>query len=86
MFKTLAISALINNLSIDQVRADQPVHCTRDDAYGVWDFHVNTEVNTINLFEVDEVCTHKTPNHVQIVSKTHQFKFDKEELWKVNFL
>lgn len=58
------------------VRADQPVHCKYNDflilfpfilglrgqVYGVWNFHVNQSKEKVNLFQVDEVCTHKMPN------------------------
>ena len=42
--KTLAVSCLVANLSltdtINKVRADQPVHCLREDFFGEWIFHV----------------------------------------------
>jgi len=59
------------------------VHCLRDDAFGAWDFHVSTDVNTVDLFESNEVCTHKRPNHIQIVNKEHEWKFAKEDVWRV---
>lgn len=52
----------INNNKPLVVRADQPVHCLRGQLYGVWNFHVSKEEENVNLFEVDEVCTHKLPN------------------------
>jgi hypothetical protein len=85
--KSLAVACLVFNLTpADFVKADQPVHCLRDDAYGEWDFHVSTEVDSINLFQADEVCTHKRPNHIQIMNEAHQFKFEKEEVWKMKLL
>ena len=48
----------------DVARADQPVHCLKDDVFGTWDFHVNAQVNTVNLFQTKEVCTHQLPNKV----------------------
>lgn len=55
------------------VRADQPVHCLRGQLYGVWNFHVSKSADKVNLFKVDEVCTHKLPNKLQILSKDHKF-------------
>jgi len=43
-------------------------------------------VDDINLFQTDEICTHKRPNHIQVVAKNHEFKFEKEEIWRVKFL
>jgi len=49
--KNIAIAALIYNLSLtDIVKADQPVHCLKDDAFGEWEFHVSQEVSSVNLF------------------------------------
>lgn len=48
---SLAVACLINNLNpFHSVRADQPVHCLKDDVFGTWDFHVNSDINTVNLF------------------------------------
>ena len=56
---SLAVACLLNNLNpFDSVRADQPVHCLKDDVFGTWDFHVNAQINTVNLFETKELCTH----------------------------
>lgn len=44
------------------VSADQPVHCLRGQVFGVWKFYVSSQVDHVNLFTVDEVCTHKVPN------------------------
>jgi hypothetical protein len=41
------------------------------DVFGTWDFHVSQEVDTVDLFQTNEVCTHKRPNHIQIVAKDH---------------
>jgi len=50
-FKNLAVAALVYNLSAsDLARADQPVHCLRDDAFGEWEFHVSQDVSSVNLF------------------------------------
>lgn len=50
---------------------------------GVWDFHVSTEEQTINLFESNEVCTHKQPNKLQVVESSYNFQFDKASIWRV---
>lgn len=84
--KSFALVALLYNLSVEQVLADQPVHCLKDDAFGEWEFHVSQTVDTVDLFQTQEVCTHRTPNIIQIVSGDHAFKFDKEDVWKVQFL
>ena len=55
------------------VKADQPVHCLRDDVYGDWEFTVNSDVDTVSIFDAKEMCTHQSPNKVQIVSAAHEF-------------
>ena len=71
---SLAIAFLLNYLpSSNFVRADQPVHCLKDDVFGTWDFHVNSQPETVNLFHTDEVCTHQQPNKVQILSSKQHF-------------
>jgi hypothetical protein len=37
------ITLLLLSSSHDSVRADQPVHCLRENMYGLWDFHVSTD-------------------------------------------
>jgi hypothetical protein len=36
------------------------------------------------LFETQEVCTHKRPNKVQIVSASHDFAFAQEDVYNVS--
>mmetsp|Transcript_37617 Transcript_37617/g.57640 ORF Transcript_37617/g.57640 Transcript_37617/m.57640 type:complete len:84 (+) Transcript_37617:1-252(+) len=71
----LATFCLLNNLTQEQayVAADQPVHCLRGQVYGVWNFHVSQKSDVVNLFQVDEVCTHKLPNKLQIIDKGHEW-------------
>ena len=38
------------------------------------------------MFEQKEVCTHSLPNKIQFVSKSHEFLFEKEEVYKVQLL
>lgn len=57
------------------VRADQPVHCLRQDIYGDWTFKVSKEPEVIDLFEQSAVCTHSLPNRVQIITPKHDFSF-----------
>jgi len=52
----------------------------------VWRFHVSQRTDTVNLFQTDEVCTHKLPNKLQMIGKEHEFKFDKEDVWKVKLM
>lgn len=47
---------------------------------------MNTVEETVNLFQVDEVCTHKLPNKLQVISQNHQFKFESEDIWKVKLM
>ena len=79
---TLAAFCLINNYN-PFVKADQPVHCLRDDVFGDWEFTVNTQTENVNLYQANEVCTHQSPNKVQIISKDHEFKFAKSETYKL---
>ena len=50
--------------SDNMVRADQPVHCLRQDVYGDWTFRVSKESGVVNLFETKDICTHNLPNGV----------------------
>jgi len=57
------------------VRADQPVHCLRENMYGVWDFHISDDTQSVNLFTSGEVCSHNVPNQLQFINKDYEFKF-----------
>jgi hypothetical protein len=46
------------SLLFSSVKADQPVHCLRESVYGEWEFYVSKDSQNVNLFEVNEVCTH----------------------------
>ena len=50
--KSLAVACLVYNMNPSQfsVKADQPVHCLKDDAFGEWDFHVSKDIQQVNLF------------------------------------
>lgn len=50
------------------VKADQPVHCLRENVYGVWDFHVSEDTQNVNLFNTKEVCSHAVPNQLQFIN------------------
>ena len=43
-------------------------------------------MDKVNLFEVDEVCTHKLPNKLQILSKDSKFSFAQEDVWKIKLM
>jgi hypothetical protein len=58
----------------------------RDETFGTWNFHVSKDIESVNLFESKEVCTHKLPNRVQIIDSHHRFQFDSEDIYKVNLL
>ena len=60
------------------------MHCLRQDIYGDWTFHVSTDKEKVNLFEVKDVCTHNLPNGVQVIGETFKFAFAAEELVKVS--
>ena len=68
------------------VKADQPVHCLRENLYGVWDFHVSQDKGTIDLFDTNELCTHEVPNKVQLVNKDHKFAFETEDVYRMNIM
>lgn len=40
----------------------------------------------VDLFAVNEVCTHQLPNKLQIIGKDHAWKFNKEHVWKVKLM
>lgn len=66
------------------VRADQPVHCLRQDIYGDWTFKVSKDANTVDLFEQSNVCSHNLPNGVQVITQNFQFNFQQADTVKVN--
>jgi hypothetical protein len=61
-YLSLAVLCLINNLN--PVKADQPVHCLKENVLGKWNFTVNKEMEEVNLFETKEICSHRIPNKV----------------------
>ena len=73
-------------------KADLPVHSiskqdpSTDKLNGYWYFHVSKTVDTVNLFQTKEVCTHNIPNKVQTIKKDHKFSFESEDVWKVKLL
>jgi hypothetical protein len=62
-------------LGESSVKADQPVHCLRQDIYGDWTFTVSKDQELINLFEARDICTHNMPNGVQVIDKNYKFAF-----------
>ena len=88
--KSFAVSCLLANLSLSDtqniVRADQPVHCLREELFGEWIFKVTKDKQTVSLFETEQICSHTIPNKVQLVSKAHKFDFDASDSYKVNIL
>ena len=44
-FKSLAVACLLGNMNpfsdSGVVKADQPVHCLREQLFGMWKFHVS---------------------------------------------
>ena len=57
LFLLTTILALLKN-----VKSDQPVHCIRGQVYGTWNFYVSTNIEQVNLFDTQQVCTHMIPN------------------------
>ena len=53
--------------------ADQPVNCLREKIYGIWDFSISKDLQSVNLFQSREVCTHAQPNKVQLITKDFKF-------------
>ena len=44
--KSLAVACLLYNINpfeAETVKADQPVHCLREQLFGVWNFHVSKD-------------------------------------------
>lgn len=78
------VNKLTLALFLGTAYADQPVHCLREKIYGMWEFHVSKDVDTVNLFEAKEICSHQMTNKVQILSQSYKFQFEKEEVWKVS--
>ena len=81
--KKLSLATLCLIYNINPIKADQPVHCLRDYVFGEWDFHVSQQVESLNLFQTTEICTHMRPNHIQIIDANHKWKFAKDDVWKV---
>jgi len=38
------------------------------------------------LYDTEELCTHNIPNKVQLVNKSHNFRFDNEDIYRINIL
>jgi hypothetical protein len=64
--------------------ADQPVHCLRQDIYGQWTFKISKDTQTVDLFQASDVCTHKMPNGVQVITPDYHFMFQQYDLLKVD--
>lgn len=83
--RDLAVLLLLSSSELlKPAKADQPVHCLRENMYGVWDFHVSSDSHTVNLFEQREVCTHQIPNGLQFVNKDYNFQFQNYKVWRVD--
>ena len=73
---------LLAGLSV--VQADQPVHCLGNDILGVWNFHVSTDQQSVDLFHENEVCTHQLPNKLQVINQNYKFNFPTDNVMKIN--
>ena len=58
---------------LEAAKADQPVHCLSSDVLGNWTFHISEDQQLVNLFESEDLCTHKQPNGLQIITGDHKF-------------
>ena len=88
--KSFAVACLLANINPFNndvtVRADQPVHCIREELFGIWNFHVSSDKSNINLFDTKELCTHTVPNKIQLVNKAHDFSFASEDMYRINLI
>ena len=87
MQKLFSKSIVIGSLYLAEkkaVKADQPVHCLRQDIYGEWTFKVSKEADVVDLFEQSNVCSHNMPNGVQVITPKYEFKFAQADTIKVN--
>lgn len=66
--------------------ADQPVHCVNKDIYGEWNFKVSKDQQTVNIFETEDICTHKMPNGVQIIDQDFKFFFAQSDNVKIKIM
>lgn len=69
-------------LLLGVVKADQPVSCLGQ-AAGTWNFHMSDELQSVNLFQTTEVCTHQMPNKLQILTQDQDFSFAKDKVLQV---
>ena len=44
---------------------------------------MSRDTQKVNLFETDEVCTHKQPNTMQLIGPNYKFTFDEEDIWSI---
>lgn len=78
MQRLFSSSIVLSGLLLSEkklARADQPVHCLRQDIYGDWTFKVSKDQGTVDLFDTSNVCTHTLPNRVQIITPKTNFTF-----------
>jgi hypothetical protein len=54
--------------------------------FGVWNFHVNTKSDKVNLFQTNEVCTHTLPNKLQVIDDDHQWLFQEEDTYRIKLM
>lgn len=53
---------------------------------GPWHLTVDEDVRQGSLYDTEELCTHNIPNKVQLVNKSHNFRFDNEDIYRINIL
>ena len=84
--KAAAIVALPIASLMSEVKADQPVHCLRDSIYGLWEFQISKDTQNVNLFQAEEVCTHKLPNRLQFINSQYKFTFAEQTKLQVSLM
>ena len=82
--KSIVLGSLYLAEKKASVKADQPVHCLRQDIYGDWTFKVSKDQQVVDLFEQSNLCSHNMPNGVQVITPKMDFNFAQADTIKVN--
>jgi hypothetical protein len=45
-----------------------------------------SQKTSANLFNISEVCTHRLPNKLQVISHDHNFQFGTEDAYRVKLM
>ena len=68
-------------LAMSGVKSDLPVKCQKQksDVGSTWTFHLNTDKQSLNIYNSTQVCGHNFPNYVQIIDENYKFGFESED-------